>query len=122
MRTRFLSTQAIATNDVAIGDVARTALEELERGIKEASDFEDELFELFAFYAARSQAKTEAVDAQSAPDWSEYTLGSDERAHTTCSSGAPSRGDAPSWPARRRRERGACSTTTRSAPSSGRAI
>ena len=47
VRTRFISTQAIATNDVAIGDVARTALEELERGIKEASDFEDELFEEF---------------------------------------------------------------------------
>ena len=45
--TRFISTQAIATNDVAIGDVARTALEELEKGIKEASDFEDELFEEF---------------------------------------------------------------------------
>ena len=43
----LISTQAIATNDVAIGDVARTALEELERGIKEASDFEDELFEEF---------------------------------------------------------------------------
>jgi len=27
--------------------VARTALEELEKGIKEASDFEDELFEEF---------------------------------------------------------------------------
>ena len=47
VRTRFISTQAIATNDVAIGDVARTALEELEKGIKEASDFEDELFEEF---------------------------------------------------------------------------
>ena len=43
----LISTQAIATNDVAIGDVARTALEELEKGIKEASDFEDELFEEF---------------------------------------------------------------------------
>ena len=47
VRTRLISTQAIATNDVAIGDVARTALEELEKGIKEASDFEDELFEEF---------------------------------------------------------------------------
>ena len=43
----LISTQAIATNDVAIGDVSRTALEELEKGIKEASDFEDELFEEF---------------------------------------------------------------------------
>ncbi|KAH8066745.1 hypothetical protein JL720_12595 [Aureococcus anophagefferens] len=53
--------------------------------------FEDELFELFAFYAARSQAKTEAVDAQSAPDWSEYTLGSDERAATRTLHGAGDR-------------------------------
>ena len=44
---RYWFSRAIATNDVAIGDVARTALEELERGIKEASDFEDELFEEF---------------------------------------------------------------------------
>ena len=44
---RYWFSRAIATNDVAIGDVARTALEELEKGIKEASDFEDELFEEF---------------------------------------------------------------------------
>ena len=44
---RYWFSRAIATNDVAIGDGARTSLEELETGIKEASDFEDELFEEF---------------------------------------------------------------------------
>ena len=50
----LISTQAIATNDVAIGDVARTPSRSWKRASRDASDFEDWLFaSLIALIAAR---------------------------------------------------------------------
>lgn len=44
---RYWFSRAVAANDPAVGDAARTALLELEAGIKEASEVEDDLFEEF---------------------------------------------------------------------------